>query len=168
MRALLLAAVIAAPLNAQTLDPRYTATGSFSGSLDGAPLALTSVSDKSGGRHMITVQEIAGMNVTFVNAMSISAAGGPTPPALSITIWPGAAGVMADVALNMGDVSYQSDADIGGRVPLSDYVQDGTTVSFGINATLPAIRLDGSEYVMDPAGGDVALTGTFSGKLPVE
>lgn len=168
MRALFFAAVLATPLSAQTLDPRYTATGSFDGTLDGAPIVLTSIHDTTNSRNSITVQEIAGQSVVFVNAMTISGRGGPTVPALSVTIWPGPGGVMADVALNIWGTSYQSDADIGGRLPLRDYVQDGTTVSFGISATLPAIKLDGSEYVEAPDLSGLELTGIFSGNLPGE
>lgn len=166
MRILLVACLLATPLFAQSLDPQYETVGDFDGVFGETPLVLNSLFDLEKDRSMVQLRDASGFATVSISARAIGEDGKPTSPSVSFTIGPIGAGggdVQSDVFYSDASGYFVTDNDIGGRVSLSDYEQNGTSVSFSFEATLQPIKRGDDGFEVDDARIDQVISGTFSG-----
>lgn len=169
MRTLLALALLATPLAAQDLDPRYDLIGTFNGSVDGAAVTLSSVFDREKARAMVRRRGKGNLMTISVSARTIAEDGTPTSPGVSFTIGPlgvGGDGVRSDIFFNNSSGYYVADVDNANRATLKGFVQDDTSVTFSVEADLKPIVRGDEGFVPDASRESVALTGTYTGNLP--
>lgn len=166
MRFLLMALFLATPVFAQSIDPRYQQVGSFEGTFGETALGLVSLFDTEKDRTMIKLRDNSGFDVFGIDVRAIGEDGIPTSPIASFTIGPIGAGggdIKMDVFLSDSTGYYQTDNDIGGRVILSDFTRDETTLSFSFEAELQPIKQGSEGFEVDDTRAAQAISGNFSG-----
>jgi hypothetical protein len=166
MRSLLLVAVIATPLSAQSLDPRYESIGTFDGMVQDTNLTLTALFDREKNRSMVQLRDASGFTAISISARSIANDGTPTSPSVSFTIGPlgaGVADVRSDIFFSNEDGYFVADVDNSNRAVLSDFTQGDTTISFGVIADLVPVKRSDDGFIVDDDRTNLQLSGTFSG-----
>ena len=169
MRLFFLVAFFAAsPLLAQSLDPRYRSVGKFEGSFGETAFVLNSLFDLEKDRSAVKLRDASGFSNISIRARIIGEDGKPTNPSVTFTVGPiraGGSDVRTDVFYNDATGYYATDNDIGGRVSLSDYEQNDTSVSFSIEAPLQPVKRGGDGFVVDESRVSRVISGTFSGTM---
>ena len=168
MRAILLAAVLATPVSAQSLDPRYEAVGTFEGTFGTTPVSMMSLNDLEKDRNMIKRRSTGGFTTYNISARTIGSDGLPAGPSVSFTIGPLGAGggdARSDVFFSDETGYYVADVDNGNRASLSEFAQDENSVTFSVNAELAPVKRGGDGFEIDTSRTGQTITGRFSGTV---